>query len=383
MSLALGPLLRIRKRLDHPDTPLGVDRERDRLHEVGLGSDDRHAKAFRHGHLVCGGLGGQPGLLDWIRRQDLRHARVRWDVGPRVVQAQIVEVHVPPAAGDLVDDTDLDQIAAAIAQIDDNAAHDLAVRAGGPKEGLLLPGARELDARTGMVASTDQKAQPRRVDAEGGGDQSAGRAVLDQLVATDPVVALQPACPASPLVHRVAEDRLSGEGVAFRAPIREIPALEPQVELASIGSLGKAATLALEEDEGALLVSHDHVDALIAVHVADGDLRADTGVVVDRVRDEFHFDRAAFSLPSNELEPHQVGRVPSAGRSRGAVGPEALAGDDIEETVAVDIDLRQGMQLGDRPAACVRLRRIVHDAVLGECAGRRLLEPGESPKHGR
>ncbi len=50
---------------------------------------------------------------------------------------------------------------------------------------------------------------------------------------------------------------------------------------------GKSLLLA-EEHERALLVADDDVGHLVVVQVRGGDLRADTRVVVDLVRDETH-----------------------------------------------------------------------------------------------
>ena len=72
------------------------------------------------------------------------------------------------------------------------------------------------------------------------------------------------------------------------------------------------------------------------------------------------------SALARELEPVEHRRVVAVRIARASVRPEALAGDDVLEPVAVHVDEVDGVHLGELHAVCVVLRLLVHDDVLAE-----------------
>src|SRR5205807_7905752 len=96
----------------------------------------------------------------------------------------------------------------------------------------------------------------------------------------------------------------------------------------------------LLDHEGALLVAGDDAEQAVAVDVGDRELRADAGVVVDDVRRER--DDAVALL---RLEPVDERRRVRIGVALRAMCPPALAGDEILQTVAVDVDAVHGVRL--------------------------------------
>src|SRR5688500_16456586 len=88
----------------------------------------------------------------------------------------------------------------------------------------------------------------------------------------------------------------------------------------------------LDEDELAVLVADDDVALLVAVAVAGHPLGADAGVVADQVRDEL-----VLLAVRRVLEPVDDGGGVGLGVALGAVGPPALAGDNVLLSVAVHV----------------------------------------------
>src|SRR4051812_36397574 len=100
----------------------------------------------------------------------------------------------------------------------------------------------------------------------------------------------------------------------------------------------------LDEGEDAAFVADGDVEKAIAVEIGDDELRADAGVVVDEVRLEGHGLRRGIA---DSAEPIQDGGSGGFGVAMRAVGPVALAGDDIEDAVAIDIGENGGVELGE------------------------------------
>ena len=137
--------------------------------------------------------------------------------------------------------------------------------------------------------------------------------------------------------------------------------------------------------ERPLLVADDDVRKAITIRVRRDDLRAHTRVVVDLIRDPVHgLVRAA-----RELEPIHDRRRRRFLVATGTVCPEAFAGDDVFQAIAVDVHEIYRVKLREAHAIIVERRRRVaflrlHDVVLGEedfavaIALLELLEPREA-----
>src|SRR5262245_1873611 len=116
------------------------------------------------------------------------------------------------------------------------------------------------------------------------------------------------------------------------------------------------------KDEGTLLIANDDVGILLVQNLSRDDLCADAGIVVDEMRNEVSL---AFG-GTDKLEPIENGGTIGIGIAVRAVGPEAFAGDDIFETVAVHINQVDGMQLTKGHAVTICCRALVQDGMLAE-----------------
>src|SRR5207302_2462321 len=102
--------------------------------------------------------------------------------------------------------------------------------------------------------------------------------------------------------------------------------------------------------ENALFVGNNNVKQAVAIHVHDGELGADTRIVVNLVRNKAG-NAVAVALG---LEPIEVGGIARRGIALGTVRPPAPAGHKVFEAVAVDIDAVQGVGLSrQRKSAAV------------------------------
>ena len=84
---------------------------------------------------------------------------------------------------------------------------------------------------------------------------------------------------------------------------------------------------------------------------------------------------------ARELEPVEHRGVVAIRIAGAAVRPEALAGDDVLEAVAVHVDEIDGVDLGELHAVRFSARLLVHEDVLAEpdlAALAILLEPREA-----
>src|SRR4029450_223954 len=101
----------------------------------------------------------------------------------------------------------------------------------------------------------------------------------------------------------------------------------------------------------------DKVLQTVAVHVPNHSLPSDAGITVGLIRDKL--DLACLS---HQLEPVDHGPVVPAG-SFGVVRPVRLAGDDVLEPVAVDIEKINGMQLAEGHTVTALLGLGTHNQV--------------------
>ena len=122
-TFSLRGARRVRERLGDPEPSLRVECERDRLLEVGLRRDQVDVEAIGDRHRAHGLGGGEARMRDHVGHEDRRHAGGAVERGLRVVEAEVVEVDVAPAAGGLVDEAHEDRLAHGIAQVDDDALH--------------------------------------------------------------------------------------------------------------------------------------------------------------------------------------------------------------------------------------------------------------------
>ena len=99
----------------------------------------------------------------------------------------------------------------------------------------------------------------------------------------------------------------------------------------------------LRVDEDPLLVGDDDVGEAVAGRIGRRHLDADAGVVVDELRDELRLAGSG----AGGAEPIEDRRGRRLRITVGAVGPEALAGDDVVESVAVDVGDVDGVDLGE------------------------------------
>src|SRR6056297_3512501 len=152
------------------------------------------------------------------------------------------------------------------------------------------------------------------------------------------------------------------------------PAPRASATRGKIGSLITPGLLLLEKDEDAHLVAHDDVHFPIAIDVTRGDLRSDTGAIVDQVRNELG---AAFSV-SLQLEPVEDGRGVGLEILEGTVCPAALAGDEIHEAVSVDVGGGESMGLRKLHAMRTVFRLATHETVPGERPVLVLFVPAEA-----
>ncbi len=160
------------------------------------------------------------------------------------MEAEVVKVHVAPAAGNLVDEPDEHAAAHEGGDIDDNGAHLLGVRTGHLEEHVLraiASGDDDFDAGFGELASADEEAAPgMRHEKRDRGERSLPF-VPFHFVAPDPVVPGGKSALGSrafPDDIEVAFDRLTFPGIAGRGPVREVPFFKVQVEDPSVISQG-------------------------------------------------------------------------------------------------------------------------------------------------
>src|SRR5262249_18384313 len=98
----------------------------------------------------------------------------------------------------------------------------------------------------------------------------------------------------------------------------------------------------LREHKNPLLVGDDNIGELVAVDVRHDELRPDDGGTIDLVGKELH--RTVFVALG--FEPVEDGRVVGSRVAAGSVRPKALAGNQVPQPVAIDIDEVQRMRFG-------------------------------------
>lgn len=120
-ALVAGSAHWIGERFGHPQSATIVDRQRDRLVHVGLGGDHVDLEARRYAHRARRVGRGEPGVLDFVVGRRLRDASGQFEARALGVEAEVVEVEMPPTARLLVDQVDADLLADVRSQVDDDS----------------------------------------------------------------------------------------------------------------------------------------------------------------------------------------------------------------------------------------------------------------------
>ena len=113
------------------------------------------------------------------------------------------------------------------------------------------------------------------------------------------------------------------------------------------------------EDERALFVAHDEIRTAVAVHIRHADLPAHARVAVDKVRHPVH----GFVGVAHKLEPVEHRGIGRAGIRAGAVRPDAFAGDDVLQPIAIHVHQFDRVELRKGHAVAAFARFLVHENV--------------------
>ena len=334
-----------------------------------------------------------------------------------------------PAARVFVHDANENLFVLLRREVHDHRQHRLVIAPARGEEDFAVSLRHQLDARLGQAAAADEKRAPRLRDLERRAGERAHRQVLELLVAAEPEVAdvvRNLALAELAVLVDGAFDWLAFRNIAGRDPIAQVARLEVGVERLAVRADGQDAAAGqrriglgihgrggggrsgadddigsldrvlagvgeehlglrllpflrryllrlIAEDERALLVADNKVRPAIAVHVRDADLPAHAGVVVNEVRHPVH----GLVGVAREAEPVEHRRVRRAGVGTGTVRPEALAGDDVLQPVAVHVHQLDGVQLRESDAVAVLAGFLVHEDVgleLNLAVGIALLE---------
>ena len=156
------------------------------------------------------------------------------------MEAEVVEVDVPPAARGVVDQADEDLLAHVLRKVDDHRLQVLAVVAGNLEDHLIAVLANDLDARSAARAAADEEAGEGLRDLERHGGERALRPVASDLVRADPELAgVLAAHVAAAVMNGVSLDRLPGEGLAFGRPVASVPVSKSRLSGAPLSSVGR------------------------------------------------------------------------------------------------------------------------------------------------
>ncbi len=131
--------------LGDPEPAPVVDREPDRLMDVGLAGEEGDLEALGHRHRGRRLGGESPAWRKASGGVDPAGVGGR----PRRVEPEVIEVEVPPAATVLVDQPDDELLALVRGQVDDHARQVLGVIARGPRDDLAVVLTDQLHAGLG------------------------------------------------------------------------------------------------------------------------------------------------------------------------------------------------------------------------------------------
>ena len=218
--------------LGDPEPAAVVDRHGDRLDDVGLAGEERDLEARRHGHRPRGLLGAEAGVPIDVERRGPAPGR---DGRLGVVQPEVVEVDVAPAAALAIHQPDHDLLAQVLRT-------GRRPRAPCPRDRRPTPGRRPGPCRCGPArrASPASEPPPTRKLANGLVTRNGTEVKVPSARRRRPRKLPTQNRPGVPAVHvaatpvnGVALDRLTLEGIPLGRPVGQGAGLEVQVERAS------------------------------------------------------------------------------------------------------------------------------------------------------
>ncbi len=156
------------------------------------------------------------------------------------VQAEIVEIEMPPVPGVVIDHPHAHHLVLVFGQIHHHAPEVLLLDAAGAVK--HRPGAVVHDLDTGfrIGPAADKETGPGFVDLERLAGQRALGWILQALKTTQPIASLMlAAAVAAPLGHHIPLDGLPFKRLALRLPVAQVAGLKIQVQHPAIQALGQ------------------------------------------------------------------------------------------------------------------------------------------------
>ena len=248
LGVARGDFVRIRVRLRDPKAAAVVDRERNRLHDVGLARVKCRAEAWRQCHCLGGFLGREAGVGVAVGRGRVG-TRGTWRA--RLPELEVVEINVSPASRVLVDEPNKNRLADVRREINHHRLQFLGHVTGGLVNDSLGVVANDLEASVLARSAGDEETRERRVERERGRSQRPDGRVFLTLESANPELSLMAALHVgATLDDRVSLDRLTGEGLSLGGPVAMVAGLEVEVEHMPIGGLREMPLRLLGRDRG-------------------------------------------------------------------------------------------------------------------------------------
>ena len=229
---------RIRVAFRDPQASTVVDGKGDRLLHVRLRRENLRAETRRQRHLLHRLVGRKPRVLHHVARWPAlaRHLH-RGELRLRLEEAEVIEVHMPPALAHVIHEPDENLSPLDRCEIDDGRQHRLGVVTARLKKHLTRVRPHQLDARARMRAAVEPERREGLRHLEPHGSERPARSVLKHLIAADPVFALvighAPAAKLPLLIDRPLV-RLPLERRALRRPVAQRPILEIEVQRLAI-----------------------------------------------------------------------------------------------------------------------------------------------------
>ena len=193
-----------------------------------------HLESRRHLHRSCGLCGGESRMGVNLRERDaaLRLEFSGLECRSLLMQPEVVKVHMPPAAGELVDNANGYLLVLLFGEVDDDGGQILGIDSAGCEEDFAAF-VQEFHTRLFLRSPTHQHAAPGVRDLEGNRCQHPDRGVKQLLETTDPKFSGVPRIlPIAIDAFRI--DRplhgLLGECIASSGPVLQCPRFKVEVE---------------------------------------------------------------------------------------------------------------------------------------------------------